>query len=87
MQNNSVLVIVEILEFNKAPDIRYISVSSTDNSKPDNEFANMAVSTFKAEKNYPATTVFKVKNVIKFKSTDSYLKFFKNQLSDYLSSI
>ena len=87
MFTNNVLVIIEVLEPNKGSDIRYVTIGSTDNSKSDLEFESQAVATFKAEKNYPSQTKFDVKNVLKFSSQEEYLKYFKNQLFDYLESL
>ncbi len=87
MFTNNVLVIIEVIEPNKASDIRYITIGSTDNSKSDTEFAIQAVATFKAEKNYSAQTTFNVKDVLKFDSLATYIKYFENQLSDYIASL
>lgn len=87
MFTNNVLVIIEVLEPNKSSDIRYVTIGSTDNSKSDTEFALQAIGTFKADKNYPNETKFEAKDVLKFSSQEEYLKYFKNQLFDYLESL
>ncbi|WP_229712488.1 hypothetical protein [Marivirga lumbricoides] len=87
MFTNNVLVIIEVNEPNKASDIRYITIGSTDNTKSDSEFASQAVATFKAEKNYSDETTFSVKDVLKFDSQETYINYFENQLSDYIASL
>jgi len=85
MFKNNVLVIIEIDEPNKASDVRYITIGCSEINKTDTEFEKEAIAAFKSAKNYPANTKFICKHVIKFNDVDEYLKFFKNQLADYLA--
>ena len=85
MFTNNVLVIIEVVEPNKASDVRYITFGSSDLKKTDFEFETEAIAAFKADKNYPNETKFIGKHVVKFNDMNEYFKFLTNQLSEYLS--
>lgn len=85
--NSYALIILEINEPNKAPDLRYITVGSSNLHETDVQFANSAIAYFKAGSNYPSGTTFSLKGVQRFDSKEKYLQFFDNQLSDYLASL
>jgi hypothetical protein len=81
------LIFLEVNEPNKAPDLRYITVGSSDLHKTDQEFESSAIAYFKEGSKYPIGTTFALKGVQRFDDTDSYLMFFKNQLADYIESL
>jgi len=81
--NNS-LVIIEVKEPTKAPDLRYITISSSDINKSDFEIGETAVNVFNSEKKYSDDTSITVKQVIKFGDYDSYKTFFNSQIAEYL---
>lgn len=85
--NSSALIIIEVNEPNKAPDLRYITVGSSDLNRSDAEFTASAIAYFKEGNSYPNGTNFVLKGVQRFNSTDDYIKFLQNQISDYLDSI
>lgn len=88
--NNSTgcaLIFLSVLEPNKAPDIRYISVGSSDSFITDSEFESSAITFFKEISNYPDGTKFISKGVQRFESFEAYLLFAQNQLHDYLESL
>jgi len=87
MLTNNVLVILEVLELKKSPDLRFVTIGNSDNSTSEFEFGSQAIATFRAAKNYSAGTTFTVRKVIKFDDIDSYVMFLKNQLSEYLDSL
>ncbi len=87
LYNSSALIILEVNEPDKAPDLRYITVGTSDTHQSDEEFAISAIAYFKAGKNYPEGTSFVLKGVQRFDSVETYLSFFKNQLADYLESL
>lgn len=80
--NSSALIIIEINEPKKAPDIRYITVDTSGFQKSDDEFAESAIAYFKNGRNYPTDTTFNLRAVQRFESSDSYIKFLQNQLLD-----
>lgn len=87
LYNSCALIILEVIEPNKAPDLRYITVGSSDLRQTDLEFEASAIAYFKEGRNFPNGTSFVLKGVQRFDSTESYLNFFQNQLADYLESL
>lgn len=85
--NSSALIVLEVNEPNKAPDLRYITVATSDLHQTDLQFESSAIAYFQAGNNYPTGTKFVLKGVQRFESIESYLEFFKNQLADYLESL
>lgn len=85
--NSSALIILEVNEPNKAPDLRYITVATSDLYKTDAEFEASAIAYFQEGNNYPNGTTYVLKGVQKFASIETYLAFFQNQLADYLESL
>lgn len=85
--NSCALIILEVNEPSKAPDLRYITVGSSDISKSDEEFEASAKAFFNEGSNYSIGTTFNLKGVQRFDSEERYLSFFQNQLSDYLESL
>ncbi|MBD3584022.1 hypothetical protein [Flavobacterium selenitireducens] len=82
--NSNALIILEIKEPNKAPDLRYITISSSLVNKLDSEFGQTALEIFKSEKKYSSETTITVKQVIRFGDYDSYKTFFNSQIEEYL---
>lgn len=87
MFNNAVIVIVEVNEPNKAPDLRYVSYATSDVVLPDKMASNSALGTFKESKDYPNGTEFKVNKILRFNNLDEYYKFLSVQVSDYLETL
>jgi hypothetical protein len=87
MFNNNVLIIVEINEPNKAPDLRYITIGCSDINETDGAFEASAIAAFKEGKSYPTGTTFVSKGVMKFNSVQQYIMFVQNQLADYLDTL
>ena len=85
--NSCALIIIEVNEPQKAPDLRYITVGSSDIHKSDAEFEASASAYFKSGSNYPSGTTFILKGVQRFNSQDDYIKFLQNQLADYLETL
>jgi len=85
--NSSALIIIEVNEPLKAPDLRYITVGTSDTNETDEQLSSSALAYFKSGKCYQQETVFNVRKVIRFNSNDEYLKYFKFQLADYLASL
>lgn len=83
--NSSAIIFLKVIESGKAPDLRYITVGTSDLNKSDNEFANSAVAYFKESSDYPSDAVFNLKAVHRFQTREEYLKFFETQLDNYLN--
>ena len=47
---NNKLIIIELLEPTKAPDLRYVTISSSDMNKSDWEFGDTAINILKSQK-------------------------------------
>ena len=81
---NNKLIIIELLEPTKAPDLRYVTISSSDMNKSDWEFGDTAINILKSQKKHSDDAIFTVKQVIKFGDFDSYKTFFNSQITEYL---
>ena len=85
--NSCALIFIEVNEPNKAPDLRYITVGSSEINNSDAEFEASAIAYFTAGKRYPVGTAFALNGVQKFESQETYIMFLQNQLADYLDSL
>jgi len=84
---NYAVIFLEVNEPHKAPDLRFITVGSSEINNSDEDFKASAVAYFKEGKSYPAGTTFNLKGVQRFNSQETYIKFLQNQISDYLDSL
>ncbi len=83
---NHVLTFIEINEPSKAPDIKYVSISSSDNNKSDSEFIESAIRYLDNGKFSPNTT-FRGLDVFKFPTTEDYQKILDMQIREYFNSL
>ncbi|MBF0693953.1 MAG: hypothetical protein IR153_02710 [Flavobacterium sp.] len=85
--NSCAVIFLEVNEPNKAPDLRYITVGSSDINKNDKEFENSAIAYFKEGGNFPLGTTFVLKGVQRFENQETYILFLQNQIADYIDSL
>lgn len=82
----SALVILEIIEHGKAPDLKYITINSIGiGNRTDVEFAFDAIDYLRENPNFSQTATITTKSVIRFGDYSAYKLFLDNQFSQFLA--